>query len=179
MEGQAAGSIKGEVALVADGVWCLEFIVVGARVWLITITGPAGSPFTWMIGCIVMFETAIALVAPITFVHEASDGGTPLVMILILEQDDFVISVRSTENEKEGMLPRQHFKLIGRVQGREVCLELAQFGQAAWSFRHPSGSMKVLGHGFLSGPSPFKCVPVAHGHVTRVIAVTMALAQHN
>ena len=85
METQTVGAIKGEVALVADGGGLLEFVVIRAGAWLIPITGPAGGPLAGMIGGIVGVETAIALWTPIGLVNEASDGGTPLVMMLGLE----------------------------------------------------------------------------------------------
>ena len=124
MKGQAMGTIEGEVALIADGGGLLLFIIIGARIGLVSVTGPTRGAFAWMVSRVVVVIATVALVAPITLVDEASDGSAPLVMGVGLEQDDFMISVWATVNEEEGMLTRQHFQLVRRIQGREVLLEL-------------------------------------------------------
>ena len=109
METQAVRSVKGEMTLVAGCGGFLEPVVVGAGVWVIPIAGPASGTLAGMVGGIVGVETTVALVAPIGLVGEASDGGTPLIMMVTLQQHDGMRGVRSTENQKERMLARQHF----------------------------------------------------------------------
>ena len=97
MERQALGTVKGQVTLVADDGRLLEHVVVWAWIGLVSVAGPASSAFARVVGCILVLETTVALVAPIAFVDEPGDGGTPLVMIVGLEKDDFSVCVRSTE----------------------------------------------------------------------------------
>ena len=104
MECQTLGAVKGKITLLADGVRFLEFIIVRAWCWLIPIAGPASGPLAGVVRCVVVVETAIAFMAPIATIDEPGDGGTPLVMIVRLENDDLVFSVGATENEEEGMV---------------------------------------------------------------------------
>ena len=88
----------------ADDGGFAEHVVVRAWRWLVPVAGPASGPFARVVRCIVGVVTTVALVAPIAAVDEAGDGGTPLVMIVRLENDDLVFSVGATENEEEGMV---------------------------------------------------------------------------
>ena len=85
IEGQTVGSVKGEMALVAGCGGFLELVVIGAGVGLIPIAGSARGTFAGMVRGIVGVETTITFQAPIGFVHKASDGGTPLIVMLALE----------------------------------------------------------------------------------------------
>ena len=143
--------------------------------WLITVASPAGSPLAGVVGRIVGVIAAVAVMAPITLVNEASDGSAPLVMVFRLEQYYFVMGVRASEYQEKWMLSAQHFKLIGWVQSREVLLEFSQFRQATWTFWHPCCLVQLTGHDALSGSSFSKSFIVVPGHVTRVIAVTPGL----
>ena len=97
MECQALGAVKGKITLLADGVRFLEFIIVRTWSGMVSIAGPASSPLAGMVSRVVVVVTAITFRAPIAFVDETFYGGAPLVMIVRLENDDLVFSVRSSE----------------------------------------------------------------------------------
>ena len=68
------------MALLADDGGLLELVVVWTRVGLVSIAGPASSTFAGVVGRVVVVITAVALVAPITFIDEACNGGASLIM---------------------------------------------------------------------------------------------------
>ena len=80
MKCQAMGTVKREIALVADGGGLRHSIVVWTWCWLIPIARATSCPFARVVGRIVMVIAAVALVAPITLIDEASEGGATLKM---------------------------------------------------------------------------------------------------
>ena len=179
METQTIGTIKGQVALVADGVRFLEFIIVRTWSGLVSIAGPASSPLAGMVSRIVLVITAITFRAPIAFVDETFYGGTPLVMIVRLENDDLLFSVGATEYEEEGMVAAENFQLVRRVKAGKILLEFSQLCQPARTFGHPCRLVKLPSIDALPGKTSTKCVPVTAGHVMTVVAVTVRPHGHN
>ena len=112
-----------------------------------------------MIGGILVVKTTVAFWAPIRFVHEPGDGGTPLVMMFTLQQNNGVRGVRTTENEEKWMLARQHFKLIRRIQGGEILLKRCQFRESTRTLGNTRYLMKLSGSCFLSGIAISKSLP--------------------
>ena len=82
MERQALRTVKWKMALVADGGGLLEHVVVWTRIGLVPVARAAGSALAGVVCSIILIIATVALVAPITLIDEASDGGTPLVMIV-------------------------------------------------------------------------------------------------
>ena len=179
MKCQALGAVKGQVTLLADDGRLLEHVVIRTRIRLVSVAGPASSAFARVVGCIIMVIATVALVAPIALVNEPSDGGTPLVMIVRLEKDDFTFSVRSTEYQKKGMVTAEDLQLIGRVQGGQVLLEFVQLWQTTGAFWDACISVKLLSVDALATHSLAKSFPVAAGHVVTVVAMTPGLHGHN
>ena len=179
MERQALRAVKREIALLADGGGLLEFVVVWAWIWLVSIAGPASSPLTGVVGRIIGVVTTVTLRAPIAFVDEACNGGASFIMGVTFEKDDLVFCVRATEYQKEGVLATEDLQLIRRVEGGEVCLELLQLWESTRTFRDACISVELTGSDGLAGSSVAKGVPVAAGHVMTVIAVTMGPHGHN
>ena len=155
MECQALGAVKGQMALLADDGGLLELIVVRTWGWLVSITGPASSAFAGVVGRIVVVITAITFRAPIALVDETFYGGASFIMGVTFENDNLVFCVRATEYQKKRMLSAQHFQLVGRIQRREVCLELFQFRQAARTFRDACISVELPSHDTLPGKTSF------------------------
>ena len=176
MKGQTVRSVKVEMAL---GAWQGGFpklVIVGAGLRLVAVAGPAGGALTGMVFSVVGVKATVTLGAPITTVGKSRNGGTPLIMMLTLEQYDGMRGVRSTENQEKRMLAAEDLELI---VGGEVALKLCQLWESAGSFAHPRRLMEFSGHGFLSGSSQTECIPITSGHAARVIAMAMGTHGHN
>ena len=182
MKLETVGSIKGKITLLADDGRLLVHVVVWTWSGLVPIAGPASGPLAGMIGSIIRVVATVTLMAPIATIDEPGNGGTPLVMIVRLEQDDLVFSVRATENEEEGMVAAENFQLVGRVKAGKILLEPVQFGESTWTFGDACFSMKVLRHGFLQGITIPKGEPGVPWHMVPgvgVVAVTPGTHRHD
>ena len=69
-----------------------------------------------MVGCIILIITAVTFMAPIAAIDEASNGGTPLIVLIRLEKDDFFLCVRSAEDQEEWMVAAENFQLVRKIQ---------------------------------------------------------------
>ena len=79
---QTVGPIKGQVAILADEARFGKAVVLWARVWRCTMTGPASPAFAGMILCIFVIIAFVTHVAPITAVHEPRHSRAALVVLI-------------------------------------------------------------------------------------------------
>ena len=167
------------MTLVAEDGGLLEHVVIRAWCWLIPIAGPASGPLAGMIGRIIRVVATVTLMAPIATIDEPGNGGTPLVMIIRLEKDDFSFSVRSTEYEEEGMVAAENFQLIRRVKAGKILLEPVQFGESTGSFWDACCLVELLGQDTLRGTTIPESEPGIPRHmVPGVGVVAMTVGSH-
>ena len=149
--------------------WCGVTTIIGTGLLDSAMAGAAGLSFTWMLAFVSMIEPTIAEMAPIRFVQEAAQTITTIVMTITLEEYNLMRCLRSPINHKKWCAPTDDFQLV--LWGEDT-LKGLQFFQPAWSFRDTCQTMKVAGHGRLSGSSVTEGAVGTGTHGTWIVPVT-------
>ena len=111
---------------------------------ILTIEAPAGRtafPLTGMIGSVIGVEPPVTVHAIIGTVDKGRKRGTVIKMMVGFQQTNLVGRSRAFENQKEGLRPVHHRKLI---LGTQRLLELTQFRYATGTFSRAGLSMGSL-----------------------------------